>query len=91
MGVIRLEPRAGKCLIHIACDRAGFIQPKPDVLEGGDFAEWVSRPVLGWCAFRSEDIDRDKLVRDALFFQGKTDSADIDTIWCTIESRNRFL
>jgi len=81
----------GKGLIHKARDRAGFIQPKPGMLEGRDFAEWVSRLMLGRLAFRSENIDWDKLVGDALFLQSKTDSADIDTVWRTVEDWNRFL
>jgi hypothetical protein len=48
---------------------------KSGVLKGGDLAERVSRVVLGRWASRLENIDRDKLVRDALFLQYEANCA----------------
>ena len=50
------------------------------MLEGGDFAEGVSRHVLQRWASRRKDIDRDKLVVDALFLQHEANRTYIDAV-----------
>jgi hypothetical protein len=50
------------------------------VFEGWDFAERMSRRVFGGCPFRCENIDRDKLVVDAFFFQSEANSAHVDAV-----------
>jgi hypothetical protein len=53
------------------------------VLECGDFTERMSRLALSRRATRCENIDRDKFVPNAFFFQSKPDSTHIDAVRST--------
>jgi hypothetical protein len=86
-GMSGLEPRPRKHLVHISGYRTRFVEAKSGMLIGGDFAERVSRLVLGWWASRPENIDRDKLVRDALFLQSEAGHTHIYAVRRTEEYR----
>src|SRR5260370_40409943 len=57
------------------------------MLESRDLAEGVSRHVFGGRTTRSENIDRDKLVRNAFFLQRQPHRPHIDAVGCTKNSR----
>ena len=93
-GILRLQRRSGKGLVHIARDRAALIEAEPVMLEGGDAPEGLTRRIFRRRPALGEDVDLHQPIGHALFRQRQPRDTDIDAIGSAEEDgvgQGRFL